>query len=96
MHTPVSYFKVIFSPKLGKSKIEGRKKTRGKTDRRSLFPLVDYSGEQWSAKPVSSGSPICQHTSNDVSGKLLTKLFEKKGETFREFVQKLFERAQSC
>ena len=37
-----------------------------KTDHRSLSPSVDQSGEQWSAEPVGSGSPICQHVSNDV------------------------------
>ena len=58
------------------------KKSRGKTDHRSLPPPEDYSGEQWSAKQVGGGSPICQHTSNDVSGKRLTKLFEKNGKIF--------------
>ena len=53
-----------------------------KTDHQIPPPPEDQSGEQISAEPAGSGSPIKQNTSNDVSGKRLTKLFKKKNWDF--------------
>ena len=84
MHAPFSYFKkcVWYSVlNMGKSKIEGRK-TRVKTDHRSLSPTVDQSGEQWVLNRSVMGALFVSILQTMYLANGSQNFFDKNGKTF--------------